>query len=450
MSLLMKKIPTLLAILVLALGIGGGIWMVKRQQSTTSNIGIQPKNVRITNLADNKFTVSWTTEQPTAAKVIYGKVGEKLTNVATDDRDLGDNEGQYRTHHITITKLQPNTQYAFKLVEGKSKFDNNGSPYTVKTAPVLSKTPPAETIYGVVKKDQTSPAEGAIVYVDIPGATPLSTLVKASGNWTVPISVARTLDLNDYIDYDPDATIFNLFITDGQQQTKAKVALRFAKPVPDMNLGEKYEFLAQAIPTPSTTTINTNSTTSTESAKVAQIPKVFNIEPLTSDTSDSTTSTEVVTIVYPEEGEVVASSQPEFRGTGPSGKTLSVSLTSNLGAIASDTVTIDNDGTWAWTANQVLDDGDYTLTVEYIDANGQTESIDRNFSITANNIQPAFEASESSASNITTTRTTMPSTSSGVPVSGSWQETILTLLLGFGIMGLGGILLKANKNDYEF
>ncbi len=441
MGLLSKRIPTIVAILVLVLGIGGGIWMVKRQQTTGNKAEIKPQNVRITNLADNKFTVSWTTTKPTKAKVIYGKVGEKLKQVATDDRDLGETEGTYLTHHITINKLQPNTQYAFRLVEDKIQFDNNGSPYTVKTAPIISKTPPAETIYGVVKKNQTSPAKGAIVYINIPGATPLSTLVKGSGNWTVPISVARSLDLKDYIDYDSDATIFEITVTNGKKEAKAKVALKFAKPVPEMVLGQTYQFLAKAEPTP--TPIPQKTSEASSSGTKGEIPKIFNIEPLSGQNETATaTSAGEVTIVYPEEAETITSNQPEFRGTGPKGTTLSLNLQTENGDSLSDTVAITDDGSWSWVPTNKLADGNYLLTVGYLNTDGQEESLERSFNINTEGETPAFEASQSgTATAEASPRVSMPSTESGVPVTGSWQETVLTLTIGFGIMILGSLLL---------
>ncbi len=446
MSLLAKRIPTVVAILVLILGIGGGIWMVQKQKPKINKDEIKPEKVRITNVSDTKFSVSWVTKKPVRAKLVYGKMGEKLTKVATDDRDLGDKSGEYLTHHITVAKLQPNTQYAFRIIEeDKIKFDNNGSPYGVKTGPTLSQTPTAETIYGVAKKDATSPAVGAIVYVDIPGATPLSAIVKKSGNWTIPISVARTLDLSSYVKYDPTATTFSITIKDGKKEAKAKAALKFAKPVPEMVLGKNYEFLAKA----PTETQPTEASSSTQLAQKAETPKIFNIEPLSGETASDSgqQTTGEVTVTYPEEGEKVTTNQPEIKGTGSEGLVLSLELSSDLNEIdLSDTTTVNQDGTWSWVPNESLSDGSYNLIVSYVDEAGNEQEVKRSFEISLEGTELAFEASDSGEAS-STTRVTMPATDSGVPVTGMWEQTVLTLLAGFGIMSLGGWLLKANEYD---
>ncbi len=441
MSILSKRVPTIGAILVLVIGIASGVWMVQRQKQGLSKTEIVPKEVRITNVAANKFTVSWITTQATKGKVVYGKVGEKLVEEALDDRDKGKGkEGSYLTHHITVEGLQPSTQYAFKIISGDKErvFDNNGSPYEVKTGPILSQTPKAEAVYGMVKKGSSLPAEGAIVYVEVPGATPLSTLTTSSGSWTVPISTARTLNLDSYVNYDAEATIFSVKATSGEQRARAKVTLRLAKPVPEMVLGQTYDFVSQATPEPSSAPSASGSGQLVAQEEKGGTPGIFNIEPL--GENEASSSGEVM-ILNPEvEGEIISSDLPEFRGKGKAGMVLSVSLEGvSSEYTASENVSVDTEGTWSWVPTKSLADGDYELSVSYIDDAGVEQKISRGFTVRVTEELPAFEASGSGEAT-PSPRVSMPATDSGVPVSGSVGVSIMILVVGFAILVLGGWL----------
>ena len=94
----------------------------------------------------------------------------------------------------------------------------------------------------------------------------------------------------------------------------------------------------------------------------------------------------------------------------------------------------------------------YTITVSFTNSNGVSESISRTFIVLGDGESdlPAFEASASaSPSPIATpsatpdTRTTMPSTSSGVPKTGVTLPTFLLLIGGILVIIIGstGLIL---------
>lgn len=85
MQILTKRIPTLVGLLLIVAGVFGGYKYLQGGKIDQSK-EITPNKVRITNIADNKFSVSWVSDLATIGYVEYGEIGGKLTNKAYDDR----------------------------------------------------------------------------------------------------------------------------------------------------------------------------------------------------------------------------------------------------------------------------------------------------------------------------------------------------------------------------
>lgn len=200
-KLLEKKIPTLLGLGILVVGLvagiffigsGPGIFAPRATPQTT------PKQIKITNVTDTGFSISFITDEVTSSFVKYGTAPNSLKSQASDDRDsLSGNVGIYNTHHITVRSLQPQTTYYFVIGTGSSNtFDNNGQPYSVKTLTKISGATIAQTVYGTVLTQASTPAEGSMVYLNIEGTNELSTLVRSSGTWAIPLSQVRATEGN--------------------------------------------------------------------------------------------------------------------------------------------------------------------------------------------------------------------------------------------------------------
>ena len=117
---LMKiQIPTAVGLLVLLgalisglifFGDGTGVFAPRATAETT------PKNIRITNVKDDSFTITFFTEKATSGFVKYGTEESKLNSQASDDRDqLSGTVGEFNLHHITLRGLNPATDYYFVL-----------------------------------------------------------------------------------------------------------------------------------------------------------------------------------------------------------------------------------------------------------------------------------------------------------------------------------------------
>lgn len=462
MSVLSKRMPTIVGLLILVVGIVGGIIYVNSKRVNVGEENSKPQQVRITNVADNKFSVSWTTKVSSSGSVIFGKTGESISTEVLDDRDLlSGNKTSYTTHHITVEGLQPSTRYAFRVVSDGTQFDNNGSSYSVTTGPVIANPPPAETVYGKIQDTSTLPAEGALVYVSMPGSVPLSTLVKVGGNFTIPISTARTADLQSYVSYDPISTVISMTITNSKQTSQVSTNIANAAPVPDVILGNSYDFTTETPAKETIAVIEEGEATPSGSTT----PGVFNVEPLG---NVDQTSEEVEIINPSDDGEIVSTSKPEFLGTGEPGLVLTITVESDT--TYNDTLVVDDDGEWRWPVPGELNPGNHTLTISFVDTEGIKRILRRNFVVLASDTLPAFEATPSASTSPTpspspslspspspsispspsssavssssaTPKSSIPSTQSGVPVTGVLTPTMLTAVLGFVIMVTGALLL---------
>lgn len=466
MNLLTRRFPTILGLLLLIVAVVGGWWFITTQKPTVAGNTV-PRKVRITNVTDSKFSVSWTTPGAQAGSVEYGPVGAKLTEVAKDDRDTGGAGGTYLSHHVTITGLQPGTQYAFRILSGSApaRYDNNGSPYSITTGPTIAETPPAKSLYGEVSGTGAS-AAGTLVYLTLPGAEPVSTLVTSSNNYSFSLSTIRTDDLTAYIQYDTQATVANITLENGTTETTVVVTTANAQPVPKILLGQNADYrsqvppIAQVEPLPAA---SAEASTTASTAPSATTPGIFNVEPLAGSSQNAPSE---VTLINPStDGETVATTKPEIRGTGPSSTTLSITIHSTSATTGS--VTVNADGTWSWTPTTALSPGQHTLTIAYKDAAGVAKTITRTFTVSpalAAEGDPAFVASPSASVKTspspsvkasttpiasTTTETSpaaspreiIPSTESGVPVTGIITPTLMTGLLGLAIMVVGAFML---------
>ena len=455
MNLLTLRIPTVLGLLLIVALIVGSFYYFTGK-TTKVNKDLIPTKVRITNISDNKFSVSWITGTITVGSIEYGIVGEKLTTVAKDDLDA-ETQGQYITHHVTVEGLQPSTEYAFRILSGKEsvRYDNNGSPYTTTTGPVIGTTPSSQNFYGNAQLPSKQSAKRAIVYLTLPGGATVSTLVRESGNYAFTLSTIRADDLRSYVKYDPSATIASIMIENGDLQSISSVSLANSAPVPTITLGKNEDYLNLA-QTPPVAVVLPGQTPATASAIPSDNPAIptttpqplgiFNVEPL-NDINAVTTTT--VTILNPRDiGEILTTLQPEFRGTGPVGTTLSIALTGQKAI--SDTTQVLTDGTWSWSPVIDLKIGKQKIAVSYVGTGGITQKIEREFYISPSKtgLDPAFVSSPSAStiaspagSPSTTPRAAMPATDTGVPVTGVIENTLLTVTSGIVIMVVGVVLL---------
>lgn len=439
MGFLDKRIPTILGLLILIIGLGAGIYLVTQKGllGGKPDPELTPKSIKITNVSDNQFTVSWITDKATTGFVRYGAT-TSVDSTLPDDRDQRSGQTQaFKTHYVTISGLKATTKYYFKIGCGSEKnlYDNNSKPYEITTGSTLGAQPPSDLINGKVLTAVGGPAEGVIVYITLLDAAPLSTQVKADGSWLVALSSARTANLSDYLSYDSKTSLIDILVQSGEKTAKATTNTDNDSPVPEITLGQTHDFTITAEVA--------EVLAQEESLPVAETPGQFPLEPLSNLPIEATESAEVILLNPQTEGETINSLKPELIGTGPPGKVLTVTLRSP--STYTTTVVVDEEGNWSFTPTSDLEQGTHTITIAWTDEAGEDQDLERSFVVASSGESslPAFTATPSATSTPSATpsaRTTTVSTEAGVPSPGTVNPTILMLFLGLTLTVFGFVL----------
>jgi len=96
--------PTALGLFILLAAIGVGVYLVRTRTSSKAGAeaSLTPKQVRITNVTDTGFSVSWVTDKATTGVVKHGTETNSLKQQVLDDRDkLSGDAGDFEVHHVT-------------------------------------------------------------------------------------------------------------------------------------------------------------------------------------------------------------------------------------------------------------------------------------------------------------------------------------------------------------
>lgn len=397
-----KRIPTLVGMLILLGGFLAGIIAVNQRQGLGAKAGPTdiPKNVRITNLGTNTFTISWTTDTPVTGFVKYSENPSKITSPAGDIRDQISGTAQaYTNHYVNITNLSENKTYYFLIGSGPQTYDDNGKPFQVSTTnQVIS--PPEDVINGKVLSAEMTPVSGAIVYLDIEGGQTVSTVTKTDGTWRLNLAMTRTKD-GSILTYDNNALI-SIFVQASSGTATATTNTSKTKPVEDIILGKNQSFV-ENLPTIPVNDLSTDTSGEGFSSLANQPGPTVEIQ-----TSPEATGS--VQILNPAlDGEMISTDQPEIKGKAIPGTDIKITVHS---AVAQEQlIKADVDGTWSWTPPINLEPGIHTLEITYVDEFGVSQTINRTFTVLAAESTtglPAFTATPSATTTLSPTATPTP------------------------------------------
>lgn len=435
-----RKIPTLLGIAIIIAGIALTSFFTKRGVPFIGKASLSetPENIRITNITDSSFTISYTTASEVLGSITYGQ-SDKMENTAIDNEDKTTNVKPRTIHTITVTNLSSKTTYFFSIVSGETTFLENGKPFSVVTGPTIQGPSPPKKMRGTFIFPQNSSNE-ALVYVVGQNTQMLSTKVKSDGIYSFNLENMRTEDLTSFASLSPTDVLTILVI---EPTAKSHVTL-FANqidPVPTVILSKNYDFTIQTNPiaTPSGT-LGFPILLASPSAK--QIPQIIN----------------------PAKDESFTDQKPQFRGSASPSADVEIEIHSD--EQIKTKVVADKNGAWTYRPQTPLSEGVHTITIKTRDQFGILKTITQTFTVYAQGTQVRQSATPSATLTPTKTPTTptptpiqsgptptkpMPTPTTTVilpPIEPPGTSSTLPLAIGaFGIVTAGFMLLLRLRKE---
>jgi len=409
-----KKIPTLIGVLLLIVGIASGVLLIQRSQifKLQAASTYQPKDVRITNITESGFSASWTTDQKASCFLKWGQTS------ATFDRTENDEISNNFTHYVTVRGLSPSKQYYFKINCASNDFNNNAIPWQVTTGVQLDKKESTNIISGTVLTATGATASNSLVYFTIGGASPMSTVTSENGSWVLGLSAARKSDLSDYYTVDQEKDLLEISVQAGASGiSSAQIYSKSAKPTPPIILGQVHDFKNLAA-----STTGENPSADLTLPESATKSSKFDVSGALGTATGSAVTT--VTLTNIDEGEVVKSTNPQFIGEAPPGTKVTIKIESE---VQTDTITVGSSGEWEWNPPKNLTPGEHTVTLSWKDAKGILKTLTKSFVVQAAE-GPAFVASPSA---------TIPASAPAVPVTATPLPTILLVIMGIALVTFG-------------
>lgn len=415
-----RRIPTIFGIGIVVLGIVLTTIIVRVQTSLKSSASNsqQPQNVKITNLSDNSFTITYKTDVATTGSVGYGS-SKQLGNVQLEGPD------SKNVHSITVEKLLPLTKYYLVIASGQNTFLNNGIPFEISTGPNISSPSALQAVVKgkVILPDGNAPSE-ALIYLNADGSQLLSTTVTKNGEFNFSLKELRTDDLLKYFEFNED-TILKLEALNNSLKSTVLSSLNQTGLLPTITLSNDYDFTKDYIPIAS------------ESAQ-AGFPSIAfkskNSKPQ---------------ILTPKKDQAFTDQKPQFQGTSLPDETVEIIIHSDENIQTQ--VTADSNGNWTYQPPANLSPGAHTITIKTRDSSGILTTIVRSFTVFAAGTQASDSDTPSATPFFTPTPTPiiiptsilsptfMPMESKGgLPPTG---DSSVLLIIGGIVTTISGIAL---------
>ena len=380
-----KRIPTLLGIFLIAIGIGITSYLVKTGTTLTSIAGPSetPESIRISNISSASFTVSYETERNVIGSINFGK-DKNLGQGALDDRDRQRPLKEYKIHYMTVKNLEPSTNYYFSITSGSKDFLQKEEPFVVKTAPSIKDSVSLEKkIRGkVILLNGDSPKE-AVVYLTSDNSQTISALLM-DGSYSLFLNSLKTEDLTSYFTIS-DETIFRILVLgENSLVSNIKFSGLETKEIPAITLGNDYDFTQSNLETASESASTGFSSLSSQVSSSGKTPKID----------------------IPKNNQTFIDSQPKFSGTALPNNTVEITIRS-LENIKAQVVT-DVYGNWTFRPTTSLSPGAHTITIVTRDVSGILRTVTASFTVFASGTQVAESATPSATPVVTQTPSPTP------------------------------------------
>ncbi|MFA6249976.1 MAG: Ig-like domain-containing protein [Candidatus Shapirobacteria bacterium] len=317
------KIPTILGTFLLIFGLTGGLYLTTNPTAfgSKANASCQPQNPQVTNITNNSFDVSFLTTSACSCSLQV----ENLPYL-----DVKENSP---VHYFQVTNLKASTPYQYQFICQDAVYQK--SEYQITTA--ISPSTPSSTstlAWGKVLVASQQPAPNSIVYLNIPGASPLSALVTSDGNWAIPHAISFNDLRTDWFNPPANTAEDLIIISADGPQTQILGSTSSNSPVPDIILGQD-QLNPQDHPVDSA---------------LGDLP--------TSSSQPITT----LELTNPKDGEVVHTSQPEFFGKAPENSILQITIESDQ--VINEQLAVGQDGRWSYASPTGLAPGEHTIIIK--------------------------------------------------------------------------------------
>jgi hypothetical protein len=434
------KIPTFFAFLLIGLMILGISFLTRIIRTpTVADASTQPKNIRISNISDTGFTVTWLTDKPTRGAINVRSESSRPLPFF-DDRTVTGNE-LFTTHSVTARGLTSQTLYTVEIIpQGRGSASES---FAVTTFPAIQNgSNQLGPTYGTVIQTDKNPAEGALIYLTLPGSQTLSTIVKSSGSFLIPLNLIRVEDGNQFYSADQERIPITITVLSETATSTIKTTTEQDAPIPDITIGEDRDFTLELIKiqsTPSPILAGTSTFSSVLGESVAS------------------SSLQPILLTSPAKGARITSEYPVIAGTGIPNNFVTITLGSTNPQIA--TATIKPDGTWLFSPKQPVGIGNQSVTMTTLNEKKEPVVITHLFEILKSGTQVLGDATPSATPTFRATTPTpiptvattviptpsptfLPTPTEEIPTTATTLPTISLMIAGVLIVLLGVVSLK--------
>lgn len=373
-----KRIPTIFAIGLITLGIVLTTVIVKMQTNLRSSAesSEEPQNIKITNLSDDSFTITYQTDLATIGSINYGK-SKELGNAQLEDITKN-------VHSLTVDKLSPDTKYYLAIISGQNIFLNKGVPFEILTGPSIASPSSAKTVIKgkIILPDGNAPKEG-LAYLSTNNSQLLSTTVTKEGEFNFSLKELRTDDLSSYLEVNKNS-VLKLFAINDALTSTVLLSGEEAYLLPTITLSNDYDFTMDSVEIASRSAQSSFPSTVTESK---------NLKPQ---------------ILTPKKEQALTDQKPQFRGTGLPNEVVEIIIHSDENIQTQ--VVADSNGNWTYRPPTNLSPGAHTITIKTRDSEGILTTLTQSFTVFAQGSQVLESATPSATPtpNITPTPTPTP------------------------------------------
>ncbi len=383
-----KRIPTLLALLILFTGIGSAVYFDQSSKTLFSKAeeSAIPLDVHFTNISQSSMTVSWLTSKATTGIIEVASLNQDKRTFL-DDLDSDNVSRTHTTHYISLSNLTENTLYQIKIISGSDCRNPASCPINQQKTSVKmdagSVLPPA---HGTIKSADGNAVERAIVYLIVGKSLPLSGRTDSFGNYVIPLNNLRSQDLLSRPEIaDNDIVQINAFRTPNEQ-TSAVIdvkSIRQNLTIPDMNLGNSYNFID----------LISKKDLLSKSNKLNILGAQSPLIPTISAPANSQQGG--IDFIFPKHDEdTTPDNRPRIMGTAPPNSKLLIVINS---APQKGQITVGQNGSWTWRPPQNLPPGVHHVSIQGYDQNGNIINIIRSFIVLKSGEQVLGESTPSAS-----------------------------------------------------